>query len=566
VSRQTKRALIILIGVFVILTPLALSLVNPKTNLSGAAIVTDQQTDSGDAATTGDNNPPPDTSVQQDNSNGDTSAVQPAGDQGGDTAPTAIPPTAVPPTAIRPTDVPPTAISLTDIPPTVIPPTSAPEASQEPTTPAEASAEPVVGETPTAEATELVTPPPEATSEIEVTLEATSEVKITPEATSEITPEATEQPIGFAVGAACTAAGVEFTITNLGDAMTSAESYSIDGVEAGSVTLGSGESQTVTAGFGSPSLSIGDAQASVDTPCMPPPQLSVSMECTLDSGVVFTIANAGGAMQSEQDYSITQDGSEVSSGIFQLAEGVNTAIQAGFGEPSITAGDLQAQMSPACNPPAHVEGRVWQDLNNDGLSSDDEPGIAGVIVALTNDDGSTVQTVTVEDGHYDFFPVGEGHYLVQLQADSLPPDIQNTVDPDGEKDSTAGVDVAAGEVYDLNFGYLQTGTSSISGRVWLETSNFGVLDPGEKGVHGVTVQLLDTGGTVLAETGLSADGLYRFDDLSAGNYTVQLVADSLPQPYGVTFDSDSDHNLDTFVSLSSGQSTENIDFGIVGTF
>jgi hypothetical protein len=271
-------------------------------------------------------------------------------------------------------------------------------------------------------------------------------------------------------------------------------------------------------------------------------------------------------MPSEQSYSITQDGREVSGGTFQLGEGENTTIQAGFGEPSLAAGDLQAQMNAACNPPAHVEGRVWQDLNNDGLSSDDEPGIAGVIVTLTTDSGSAVQTVTTEDGHYDFFPVGEGHYRVQLQADSLPPDIQNTVDPDGENDSVSKVDVTAGEVYSLNFGYLQTGTSSISGLIWLETGNFGVLDPGEKGVKGVTAQLLDANGNVLTETGLNADGRYRFDDLSAGNYTVRIAADTLPQPYGVTFDSDGDHNLETFVALSSGQSIANIDFGIVGTF
>ena len=560
-SRQMKQAIIILIGVFVILTPLALSLVNQNTNLSGAAIVTDQQSDGGDAAAPDDDNSqPPDMGAQQDNSDGDT-------------APTTIPPTAAPPTSI-----PPTAVSPTDVPPTDILPTPAPEASLESIVPGETTAEPDIGETPTAEATEVATTPPESTSEIEVTPEATSEVEMTPEATSEfeetpeatlepeITPEATDEAIGFEVNAACTAGGVEFTITNLGEDMTSAESYSIDGVEAGSVTLASAESQTVTAGFGSPSLSFSDAQASVETPCVPPPQLSVSMECTLDNGVVFTIANAGGAMQSEQSYSITQDGSEVSDGTFQLGEGENTTIQAGFGEPSLAAGDLQAQMNPACNPPAHVEGRIWQDLNNDGLSSDDEPGIAGVIIALTNDDGSTVQTVTTEDGHYDFFPVGEGHYVVQVQADSLPPDIQNMVDPDGENDSAAGVEVAAGEVYSLNFGYLQTGTSSISGIVWLETSNFGALDPGEKGVNGVAVQLLDADGNVLAETGLNADGLYRFDDLIAGNYTVQLVTDTLPQPYGVTFDSDGDHNLETFVALSSGQSIANIDFGIVGTF
>ncbi|MEO8606575.1 MAG: SdrD B-like domain-containing protein [Chloroflexota bacterium] len=594
-SRQTKRAIIILIGVFVILTPLALSLVNKNTNLSGAAIVTDQQTDGGDTASSGDNNPPPDTSAQQDNSGGDTSAAQPAGD----TAPTAVPPTAVPPTpvpptavptaipptAVPPTAIPPTDVPPTDVPPTEVPPTSAPEASVEPNIPTETTTEPVVGEIPTAETTEVVTPPPESTSEIvvtpestsavevtqeatptvEITPESTSEFEITPEATAEITPEATLEPGGFAVGASCTTGGVEFTITNLGEDMTSAESYSVDGAEAGSVTLTSGESQTVTAGFGTPSLTIGDAQASIDTPCAPPPQLSVAVECTLDSGVVFTIVNAGGSMESEQSYTISLEGSDVSSGTFQLGEGENTTIQAGFGDPSFTAGDLQAQMIPACVAAGHVEGRVWQDLNNDGLAADSEPGLAGVIISLISDDGSSVQTVTIEDGHYDFFPVGEGHYGVQIQDGSVAADLQNSVDPDGENDAVSGVTVAAGGDYALNFGYQVTGAASISGVVWLENNNFGVLDAGETGIAGVGVQLLDASGAVLAETVSGADGSYRFDGLGAGSYTIRLVGDTLPQPYSVTFDRDGDHNLETLVSTSSGENIANIDFGIAGT-
>ncbi|MBZ0288931.1 MAG: MSCRAMM family adhesin SdrC, partial [Anaerolineae bacterium] len=258
--------------------------------------------------------------------------------------------------------------------------------------------------------------------------------------------------------------------------------------------------------------------------------------------------------------------SEVSSGVFQLGAGASMTIQAGYGEPALTAGELSAQMSPVCEPPAHVQGRIWQDLNGDSLPGDDEAGIAGVIVSLTNDDGSVVQTVTIEDGHYDFFPVGEGHYVVQVQADSLPPDVLNSADPDGENDSTAGVDVAAGDVVILNFGYEPTGTASISGVIWLETANFSTRDSGEKGLDGVRVELLDTNGSVLAETGIDVDGRYRFDELGAGNYTVRLASATLPQPYGITFNPDSEFNLETFVSLSSGQSVENIDFGVVGTF
>jgi serine-aspartate repeat-containing protein C/D/E len=190
-----------------------------------------------------------------------------------------------------------------------------------------------------------------------------------------------------------------------------------------------------------------------------------------------------------------------------------------------------------------------------------------VIIELVNSDDFAVQTVTLEDGLYDFFPVGAGDFTVRLQSNSLPLDTEANSDPDGENDSQTVLSVAPGETYSLSFGYASTGHASIEGSIWLETGNFGNRDAGEHGLNNVTVQLTDVSGTVITEMNVGADGAYRFEDLQSGNYVVRLVAETLPQPYGITFNGDDNYDLETSVSIeSSEQAVTGIDFGVVGTF
>ncbi len=64
--------------------------------------------------------------------------------------------------------------------------------------------------------------------------------------------------------------------------------------------------------------------------------------------------------------------------------------------------------------------------------------------------------------------------------------------------------------------------------MWTDTNGNGVQDSGEAGINGVTVQLVNSGGTVIATTTTAGDGNYTFSNLAAGSYTVKIVASSLP--------------------------------------
>ncbi len=65
--------------------------------------------------------------------------------------------------------------------------------------------------------------------------------------------------------------------------------------------------------------------------------------------------------------------------------------------------------------------------------------------------------------------------------------------------------------------------ASITGRVFADTNQNGKANPGEHGIGGRLVQLLDIDGNVLATVLTKPDGSYRFDGLSLGTYQVREV-------------------------------------------
>ena len=113
---------------------------------------------------------------------------------------------------------------------------------------------------------------------------------------------------------------------------------------------------------------------------------------------------------------------------------------------------------------------------------------------------------------------------------------------------------------DVDFGYRYTG--SIGDRIWLDANANGVQDAGEAGINGVTVELLDNAGSVVATATTSGDGSYTFNNLAGGNYTVRVVASSLPTGVAETYDLDgvASANQATF-TLAAGANRTDVDFG-----
>ena len=171
-----------------------------------------------------------------------------------------------------------------------------------------------------------------------------------------------------------------------------------------------------------------------------------------------------------------------------------------------------------------VSGTVYYDKDRSETLNNGEPGFGGVTVKLLGEDGSVVATTTTKaDGTYSFAKLPAGKYTVKVEPSDLLKKLEQTEDPDGTKDHTSGV-VQVGHdnpsVQNVNFGYATNYT--IKGTIYRDADRSETLEDGEKLYQGVTVDLLDASGNVVATTTTDAHGAYAFTNLEEGTYKVRV--------------------------------------------
>ena len=174
-----------------------------------------------------------------------------------------------------------------------------------------------------------------------------------------------------------------------------------------------------------------------------------------------------------------------------------------------------------------ITGTVYRDDNRDKMIDGDEPGLERVSVQLLDEDGNVVQTLdTAADGTYAFQHLKDGKYTVKVVRSSAIKDYDQTEDPDATVDDTSAVYTMGPEnslQENVNFGYVPD--YSIAGRVYRDADKSGSYTDGEETFEGVTVDLMDASGTVVATATTTADGTYSFEKLPAGTYRVKVHAD-----------------------------------------
>ena len=114
-----------------------------------------------------------------------------------------------------------------------------------------------------------------------------------------------------------------------------------------------------------------------------------------------------------------------------------------------------------------ISGTVWNDVDGDGVRADDESGVAGVTVTLTDADGVPVETTTDDDGGYRFDSIAAGDYTVQVDRGSFSTTVRQTAGPEN---STASLTLLSDQKRTgLDFGYTDaqvaltvTGTGTVS--------------------------------------------------------------------------------------------------------
>jgi SdrD B-like domain/PKD domain len=184
-------------------------------------------------------------------------------------------------------------------------------------------------------------------------------------------------------------------------------------------------------------------------------------------------------------------------------------------------------------------------------------------------------TTTTATGAYTFGNLPPGTYSVSFTTPAgFVPTGSNlggndNTDSDPINGVVTGIVLGAGQtITNVDAGF--RGTGSIGDFVWSDTNGNGIQEAGEVGINGVTVELKNAAGVVIATTTTNSVGYYQFTGLVAGTYTLQFVT---PSGYAISpafagsnpaIDSDIDVNSGTVtVTLANGESNQTIDAGYV---
>ncbi|QQJ53415.1 carboxypeptidase regulatory-like domain-containing protein [Staphylococcus pseudintermedius] len=196
--------------------------------------------------------------------------------------------------------------------------------------------------------------------------------------------------------------------------------------------------------------------------------------------------------------------------------------------------------------------KVWEDLNKDGIQNSNEPGISGVTVTLTKEDGTTVTAKTDENGNYKFTELPNGKYTVTFETpDGYEPTKANVGDDALDSDGkTVEVVIDNKDDMTIDSGFHKPeeveppkveATFNLGDKVWEDLNKDGIQNSNEPGIGGVTVTLTkEDGTTVTAKT--DENGNYKFTELPNGKYTVTFET---PEGYEPTKEKVGDYALDS---------------------
>ncbi|MEL6987486.1 MAG: SdrD B-like domain-containing protein, partial [Bacteroidota bacterium] len=208
-----------------------------------------------------------------------------------------------------------------------------------------------------------------------------------------------------------------------------------------------------------------------------------------------------------------------------------------------------------------ISGVVTEQLIADGDVVGEIPN-EGVVIQLLDDMGNIIATDTTDsNGAYMFDSLPPAEYTVveiDPQGYASVSDFDNS--PDGDEtlntdlnDNMIPVVLFPGED-DENNDFVDVPTSEISGTVLEDTDND---DIGDSPLEGVIVILLDSNGDTVAVDTTDMNGLFDFENLEPGDYTIIEVD---PEDYESVSDTDGPNDNTINVTLDSGSSSTGNEF------
>lgn len=185
-----------------------------------------------------------------------------------------------------------------------------------------------------------------------------------------------------------------------------------------------------------------------------------------------------------------------------------------------------------------VSGRVWHDIDADGIQDADESGLGQITLTLagTDDLGNEVDitVTTAADGTYSFIDLrpsdaAAGYTVTQTQPAGINDFAGSSGTLPGSAGGVAGLNqitgiVLASGVQSTANNFREDASMFTGGSVYLDTNNNGVRDGGETGIAGVIITLNASVGGACADGSNSCsvvtdvNGDYLFAGLRAGSY------------------------------------------------
>ena len=219
------------------------------------------------------------------------------------------------------------------------------------------------------------------------------------------------------------------------------------------------------------------------------------------------------------------------------------------------------------NPNNTIKGSVYRDDNRSSSRDGSEEGYQGQTVQLLDQDGNVVATTTTAaDGSYSFEHLPDGTYSVKAVKDGALTDTEQTEDPDGTKDNASEpitLDPTQSVKEGVNFGYVPD--YSLSGTIYRDGNRSASHDSTENPYAGVTVNLLDSAGNVVATTTTDANGAYSFSKLPAGDYRVKVDTTGTLKGLDQTEDPDgvADSTSGTISLNNTNRTQSGVNFGYI---
>ncbi len=217
-----------------------------------------------------------------------------------------------------------------------------------------------------------------------------------------------------------------------------------------------------------------------------------------------------------------------------------------------SGGSVQVTVCAPSNATAYLIG--WIDFNHDGDFLDADEMVVNTSVSGTGSPAAAIYSFDIPAG-----ALSDPNWLARFRVFAEQPPFPVI--------AYTGV-AADGEVEDH---LLTSSAVALGDRVWEDLNANGVQDVGEPGLTNVTVRLYNDASEEVAVTLTDASGLYLFDNLPAGSYSVAFEAPALylftvQDAPAATDETDSDADASTgstaLVGLTTGTTNLTLDAGL----